>query len=347
MAKKNTVVPLRHPNQFTALMQSFGIKSQTPAVSAGGGSDEGAMPWEDIDFVPRTKSGAQKSPNMIRNALQRYIDECKANGTDTQTGIIQKMGVNNNSFRRFMNPKTYKNPNSAFQNSTYWAAAKLLEKAKYEKEQAKKNNKKKSGKRTAESDSSVEDETAKKARIESTSTSVSSSPVTISAASASVTATPTGTPPKKTRAEMKREAADLVQRICAVEGIPDNSPVYDSCPQLVTKIKNFLQKDGMTKKLLLDAFGGINCNSMNTFLAGKNQDQCVNVTYRRSFTFFEKLRLLEGAVKSNARLKNESEYPNGFSLEKDKQSAGLIFSYDFQVFLEEKRREFEASKRDR
>ena len=52
--------------------------------------------------VPLTKSGKQKSPNQIRNELQRYIDECKANGTSNQTRIIEKMGVNSNSFRKFM-----------------------------------------------------------------------------------------------------------------------------------------------------------------------------------------------------------------------------------------------------
>lgn len=30
----------------------------------------------------------------------------------TQTQIIEKMGVNNNTFRRFMNPKTYKDQRS-------------------------------------------------------------------------------------------------------------------------------------------------------------------------------------------------------------------------------------------
>ena len=52
--------------------------------------------------VPLTKSGKQKSPNQIRNELQRYIDECRANGTSNQTRIIEQMGVNSNSFRKFM-----------------------------------------------------------------------------------------------------------------------------------------------------------------------------------------------------------------------------------------------------
>mmetsp|Transcript_16522 Transcript_16522/g.24726 ORF Transcript_16522/g.24726 Transcript_16522/m.24726 type:complete len:218 (-) Transcript_16522:423-1076(-) len=204
------------------------------------------MPWEDDLFVPRTKSGKQKSPNMIRNELQCYIDQCKSDRSDTQTGIIQRMGVNNKSFRNFMNPKTYKNPSSAYQISTYWKAAKLLEQVKHEKEQAKKNNKKKSGKRKASptttfADIIANDATNKKARTESTSSSAATT------ASAVATATVV-TPLKETKAEVKLEATNLVERICAVENVPDDHPVYDTCPQVVTKIKKFLLQDGMTKK---------------------------------------------------------------------------------------------------
>ena len=101
-------------------------------------AERNEKPWNEFGWVPLMKSGKQKSPNMIRNQLQKYIDECKANGTHTQTAIVQSMGVNNNSFRRFMNPKTYKNQWSATSNSTYGAAARLLEEVQYDKDQAKK-----------------------------------------------------------------------------------------------------------------------------------------------------------------------------------------------------------------
>ena len=64
-------------------------------------SDDEMKPWEMDGWVPATKSGKQKTPNVIRGELQRYIDARNADGTMTQTRIIQKMGVNNNSFRRF------------------------------------------------------------------------------------------------------------------------------------------------------------------------------------------------------------------------------------------------------
>lgn len=262
--------------------------TSVPAISPSSlnsENEETFMPWDDDDWVPRTKSGQQKSPNMIRNELQRYIDECKASGTSTQTAIISAMGVNNNSFRRFMNPKTYKNQWSALENSTYWAAARLLEKVKFEKQQAQKTNAPKSnGKRKATTDS----------------------PADLSKM----------TTPKKSKAASQLEALELIKRIDEVEGVSYENGVYDSCPELVVKIKDFLQRDGMTKSLLLLALGGQNSNSLNRFLAGKSQDQCANVIYRTAYEFFEKLRILEGQPKSSARLRNEMQRPNGFVLKK-------------------------------
>ena len=121
---------------------------------------------------------------------------------------------------------------------------------------------------------------------------------------------------KKTRAEVQLEVLNLIQTITSVEGVPDGI-VYDSCPELVKKIKAFLARDGMTKSnFMLFALGGLNSNSLNTFLAGKRQDQAGNVTYRRAYVFFEKLRIFEGKHKSSARIGNEIEHPYGFSLEK-------------------------------
>ena len=50
-------------------------------------------------------------------------------------------------------------------------------------------------------------------------------------------------PRKKTASEVKLEALQLLQRINAVEGVPEGI-VYDTCPQVVKKIKDFLQRDG-------------------------------------------------------------------------------------------------------
>jgi hypothetical protein len=69
----------------------------------------------------------------------------------------------------------------------------------------------------------------------------------------------------------------------------------------------------VTKISFCDALD-VNQNSMNTFLAGENQDLCGNITYRRAYAFFEKKRILEGEPKSPCRRKSEKENPMGYSL---------------------------------
>lgn len=77
--------------------------------------DDEIVPWDREDFIPRVvSSGKQKSPNQIRCELQRYMDALN----ETQTAIIGYLGVNSNSYRKFMNPKTYKDQLSAAQNGT-------------------------------------------------------------------------------------------------------------------------------------------------------------------------------------------------------------------------------------
>lgn len=173
---------------------------------------------------------------------------------------------------------------TSFRNGTYWAAAKLLEQVKYEKEQAKLLAKLSGGKRKSAADTTAT--SGKKAK----------------------TAT-------KSKAQLRMEAMDLLQRINAVEGVPIR-PVYDSCPQLVKKMKDFLARPGMTKVDFCLALGDVNSGSLAKFMAGKGQDQCGNVAYRQGYVFFEKLRILEGKPKSAARNKNEIDKPQGFSLEK-------------------------------
>jgi hypothetical protein len=131
--------------------------------------------------------------------------------------------------------------------------------------------------------------------------------------------------PPSPKQQLCLETQQLIDRILAVEGVP-NTPVYDSCPQLVKKIKEFLARPGMTKAAFLKALDDLNSNSLNRFLTGKGQDQCGNATYRLGYIFVEKLRILEGKPKSAARKKNELEKPMGFSLEKERAGKWFIVS---------------------
>lgn len=172
---------------------STNVAGTVPAASAAAypnndDYDDDEMPWEREDFIPRTASGKQKSPNQIRGELQRYID----NASETQTAIIGQLGVNSNSFRKFMNPKTYKDQWSAVQNGTYWAAARFLAQKKHESKTSGKKRKADAG------DGSVA---------------------------------------KKSASTSRTEAELLMYRINAVE-LPENAPVYDSCPELVKKVRS-------------------------------------------------------------------------------------------------------------
>ena len=119
-------------------------------------------------------------------------------------------------------------------------------------------------------------------------------------------------PPRRERRgdERKREAEELIRCVNAVEGA-NTTVVYDTCTEVVEGIKSFLQRDGVTRKMLLRALGNVNDNSMRKFFNGKSQDQRANVTYRAGYAFLEKLRILEGRPKSKARLRNEAENPEG------------------------------------
>jgi hypothetical protein len=89
--------------------------------------------WEDPQWVPTTSGGKQKTPKQIRNEFQKYLDQCGR----TQKDVLAEIGIGANSFRKFMNPATYKGQWSATQNGTYWAAARLLAKLSYEKKMQK------------------------------------------------------------------------------------------------------------------------------------------------------------------------------------------------------------------
>ena len=193
-------------------------------------------------------------------------------------------------YTSYTQPSSYKDQWRATKNQTYWAAARFLAKVKYEKEQEKKASKGKKRKAVANGEENAGNTMHK-----------------IS---------------KKTKKQDKAGAVALMAKINATQGA-NTSVVYDSCTEIVTKIKDFVAQPGVTKADFCAALGDINSNSLRTFLMGKKQDQCGNVTYRRAYTFFEKKRVLEGEAKTTRRLKNEAEHPHGFSLEKERECSKM------------------------
>lgn len=114
------------------------------------------------------------------------------------------------------------------------------------------------------------------------------------------------------------EATALIERINSINGVSENK-VFDSCPTIRLKIKSFLERDGMTKKIMCSmALGNINHNSLNRFSSAKDQKQSGNSTYKNAYVFFEKMRILEDEPKSSERLSNEERMEDGFDYSKPK-----------------------------
>lgn len=157
-----------------------------------------ALPdWEEDGWVPTMTNGKQKTPNRIRGELQRYIDE----SSETQTAIINRMRVNGNTFRRFMNSKTYKDQWSAVQNGTYWAAARLLEQERMQK----KNKPAASKKRKANDDNNAAGAAGGRG------------------------------PPKLSKKQLKQQAILEMQHISSIPGV-DETIVCDSCQEVIKKV---------------------------------------------------------------------------------------------------------------
>lgn len=84
---------------------------------------DATMYWMEPNWVPTNNDGSQTSPAEIRKQLESFI----ATSDRTKTSILASMGVNSNSFRKFMT-KQYKDPWRAVENGTYWAAARMVRK---------------------------------------------------------------------------------------------------------------------------------------------------------------------------------------------------------------------------
>jgi len=103
-------------------------------------------------------------------------------------------------------------------------------------------------------------------------------------------------------------------------------PVYDSCAQIRVKIKNLLEKhkekpenaqpgefakNGTPKPWTAKAFCGaigVSTSSYGAFMKKSGQmGGAENGTFYGAYVFFEKKRVFEGAKKSAARVKMESE----------------------------------------
>jgi hypothetical protein len=86
--------------------------------------------------------------------------------------------------------------------------------------------------------------------------------------------------------------------------------VYDTYPQIVAKVKEFLARDGVTHGMMSNILG-LSSPSLRTFLSGEYMKTLGDKTYKLAYFFLEKLRILEEKGKSEHRLKNQKENLSG------------------------------------
>lgn len=229
------------------------------------------------DWIPRSgPSGKQKSPNVIRSAIRKYLAEKGI----TQTEFLSRIGVNSNSYNRFMTQK-YKDEWSATDNGTYWAAAQHLARDDIDSK-IKALEEKKSGsaasKRKADDISATVDET--------------SAPAPESAAA------------KKAK---KAETAQLLEAICAVD-VPEDGPIYANCDEVRTWIVKFYRLTGITDAAFLRCIGA-QSNSLNSFRTFKGKGAgASNLIYPRTWRLMEQYRIHQGKPKSAHHLEQEKRW---------------------------------------
>jgi len=229
------------------------------------------------DWIPRSgPSGKQKSPNVIRSGIRKYLAEKGI----TQTEFLSRIGVNSNSYNRFMTQK-YKDEWSATDNGTYWAAAQHLARDDIDSK-IKALEEKKSGtaapKRKAGDISEGADE--------------SSAPAPDSAAA------------KKAK---KAETAALLAAICAVD-VPVDGPIYANCDEVRAWIVKFYRQTGITDAAFLRCIGA-QSNSLNSFRTFKGKGAgASNLVYPRTWRFMEQYRIQQGKPKSASHLEQEKRW---------------------------------------
>jgi len=109
----------------------------------------------------------------------------------------------------------------------------------------------------------------------------------------------------KLRKNNSTRAGDLIMRIEAV--VLTEDLVYDTYPQVLAKLKEFLTRDGVTNKMMCK----VSHPALTKFLSETYLQYVGDEMYKAAYVFFEKLRILEKQDKSEHRLKNEMENSTG------------------------------------
>ena len=238
------------------------------------------------------------SPNTLRSNIRKYLSESGS----TQSKLISELGVNSNSYNKFMNG-VYKDQWSALQNGTYYKAKTFLERYKIQKKINDLTQKMNASKENVEP---INGKRSHDGSIMNFFPSTSSS---------STSTAPSMNPP------LKKNKSQIISELTNITEVPidEDCPVYANCDEMRKVIDKFLMTSGVNQTLWLNAIGGAQANSLNSFrnMNGKGAGAS-NKIYRLSWRFFEQKRILDNQPKSAKRLEQEARWgPAGFPLEHD------------------------------
>ncbi|KAJ3114604.1 hypothetical protein HK100_001605, partial [Physocladia obscura] len=133
---------------------------------------------------------------------------------------------------------------------------------------------------------------------------------------------------KQTKQEAKKEA----KRNPKSNSSSSSSDVIPSASSSKKSAATFLEKIAAvslsmkSKSAFLFALENVNSSSLGSFLAqrGPEAGHGIVAYHRKAYAFFEKKRIAFNEPKTPKRIKNETEYPDGFSTEPDRRHVYIV-----------------------
>ena len=227
--------------------------------------------WEDDDdWVPRNSAGNQKTCNVIRGEITKFLRTNEM----TQTRFLSDISCNANSYGRFMALKGVMN---GIQNGVYWGAARFFERRKRSEAAEKKSNPSAFKRKRAEA---ADDAAKKKVKGE----------VLLAKLSAGA------------GSDSEPYAEGPIYDSCPE--IRSKSTAFLKAGNMTQGA--FLKEVGVAAKSFNDFMKVKAVPNSGPSDWRNHQAGAANHFYPKAYHFFEKMRLAEGKAKSPKRLTNEA-----------------------------------------
>lgn len=201
----------------------------------------------------------------------------------TQAEFLRRYNINSTSYRRFMK---LEGKDNGVQNGTYWAAVRLH----------------------------LSRTLNKSTEVEEAPVSVGSKRKAEKAADAQETDAPAVSTTAKSTPNKRSTKPKSSYEEYAVTGEEETPVVYDDCDEIRRKISEFYLSSPVSKNEFCRLIA-CNTNAVNRFLHGSGPlTGAGSKVYPSAYIFFERLRIAHDEPKTQHRLDNETNKPEGFDL---------------------------------